>query len=53
VPILAVTAMAMDGDRERCLSAGATDYLTKPVGLRRLEAIITRLLAARAAPPDR
>jgi PAS domain S-box-containing protein len=50
VPILAVTAMAMDGDRERCLSAGATDYLTKPVGLRRLEAIITRLLAAQ---PDR
>ena len=44
VPIIAVTANAVDGDRERCLAAGMQDYLAKPITVEKLHGTLTRWL---------
>jgi CheY-like chemotaxis protein len=43
-PIIALTALAMPGDRERCLGAGANEYMSKPVSLKKLRQKIADML---------
>ena len=49
IPIIAVTADAMPGDRDRCLSEGMNDYLAKPVELELLTDVLAKWLDASGA----
>ncbi len=50
VPILAMTANAMAGDRQKCLDAGMDDYMAKPLNRQLLEQMLKRWLTEPAAP---
>ena len=47
LPIIALTAKAMPDDRQRCLDAGATDYITKPIDIEKLVSLLRIWLPAR------
>ncbi len=51
LPIIAMTASVMSGDRDRCLDAGMNDHISKPVGIEQLQTTLGRWLPERLAAP--
>ena len=52
IPIIAMTAAAMEGDREHCIAAGMDDFITKPVRLEVVSTVLTRWVARPAHEPE-
>jgi DNA-binding response OmpR family regulator len=50
MPIVAMTARAMSGDREKCISSGMDDYASKPIILTELSAAIRRVMTNQPQP---
>jgi CheY-like chemotaxis protein len=46
-PIIAMTAGAIDGDREACLAAGMDDYITKPIAIAVVDQVLSRWVPVR------
>lgn len=45
IPVIAVTAQAMTGDREKCLDAGASEYLSKPIDVDKMTNLLSSFLS--------
>ena len=50
--VIAVTAHAMKGDREKCLAKGMDDYLSKPIRPQELDEVLEKYLALRKIPAN-